>query len=1057
MRYIAFVIILLSGHQLSAQIKGKVLDSRTNMPLTGATVVLLKSAQSQKTNLDGEFIFENIKETDSLQVSFIGYKSATIRVESPYNEIVYLSTLNQDLEEVTINTGYYQLPKERATGSFSFVNEQTFNRNASPDIIDRLEGVVPGLVFDKRNVAAESISSNTKLRIRGESSIYSPTDPLIVLDDFPYEGDLSSINPDIIESVTVLKDAAAASIWGAKAGNGVIVINTKKGKYQERMNISFNSNVSLSSKPDFFANPNFLESEYYMESEKFYFENGLYSTLERNVNLPALSPFVELLIAERDGTMDQLEIQRLTERLKNTDIREQADRYLYRRPFSQNHSLAVSGGITNYNYMFNVGYYNDLGTIRENEGNRFNISSDNNIKLTDWLELSGKMAYSRNKSYNNGLGIVNLQSYPYSHLMNEDGSSAVFYTDYRQGYVSNPPNQVSRDWLYRPLEEIALNDNSTNTQEVRLFGGAKVTVLEDLNLSLKYQYRDRNADQRIIRDLESHYMRNLLNRYTQPNGQSVYPNGGEFRQTTNSINEHNGRAQLDFRKKWQEDHDVFALAGAEVRQLKGNRIITTLNGFNPEFLTSNSRVDYFTRYNVLPRGTALISAPLNSLNESVDRFISYYGNADYTYKQKYTLTSSVRTDASNIFGVKTNQKWIPLWSAGAAWQLDRESFFTINWLSKLKLRLSYGYNGNVNTGATAFLTANYLSSGLTGFRFADIRSPGNPQLRWERVAIKNLGLDFSSKANRISGAFDFYIKDGKDLFGDIHMDPTNGIAADNLLRNQINYANTRTKGYDIDLQTINTQGIWEWTTQLYVSYSNEKVTEYDNSIPVLGRDYLSSFTPPTKGLPMNGLYSYPSFDLNNEGNPLVFLDGEWSTDYGRYYQNTIFEDLIYHGSRIPSYTGSVRNTLNYRDFALSANIMWKAGYYFMASSVHYRLLLEGSDSHQDYRQRWQKPGDELITKVPAQPKTIDRNRDEVYLHSASLVEKGDHVRLKDINISYQFKSGFFNSQAIRVYFIANNLGILYQANKRGVDPDLHQSRYSYIQPTNYTLGFKLSL
>lgn len=1057
MRYIAFIIVLLSGHQLQAQIRGKVVDSKTNESLAAATVVLLENAQSKKTNSSGEFNFENIRGTDSLQVSFIGYESKTVKVESPYNQIVYLNTLYQDLEEVTINTGYYQLPKERATGSFSFVDEQTFNRNASPDIIDRLEGVVPGLVFDKRNVAAESISSSTKLRIRGESSIYSSTEPLIVLDDFPYEGDLSSIDPDIIESITVLKDAAAASIWGARAGNGVIVINTKKGKYQERMNISFNSNLTLSEKPNFFANPNFLESEYYMESEKFYFENGLYSTLERNVNLPALSPYVELLIAERDGTKDQLEIQQLTERLKNTDIREQANRHLYRNPFSQNYSLAVSGGITNHNYMFNIGYYNDLSTIRENDGSRFNINSDNNIKLTGWLEVSTKMAYSRNKNNDNGLGIVNLQSFPYSRLMNEDGSSAVFYTNYRQDYVNNPPEQISRDWLYRPLDEIALNNNSTESQEIRLFGGMKIDVLKGLSLSMKYQYRDKNIDQQNIYDVESYYIRNLLNRYTQTDGKSVYPEGGEFYQGLNGIHEHNGRAQLDFKKQWKDDHNIFAIGGAEVRQVKSSRSNKSVRGFDPEFLTTNSRVDYFTPFNVLPIGIAFIPVPANLLGESVDRFISYYGNAAYTYKKRYTLTSSVRTDASNLFGVKTNQKWIPLWSSGLAWQLDEETFYTIDWLPKLKLRMSYGYNGNVNKGVSAFVTANYSSSGLTGLRYANVRSAGNPQLRWERVAIKNLGLDFSTKANRISGSFDFYVKDGKDLFGDIHMDPTNGIAADNLLRNQVNYANTRTKGFDIDLQTVNTQGRWNWTTQLYVSYANDKVTEYDESIPVMGWAYLSAFVPPTKGLPMNSLYTYPSFDLNNEGNPLVLVDGELSTDYGRYYQNTSFEDLVYHGSRIPKYTGSIRNTLNYKNFSLSANIIWKAGYYFMASSVHYRFLLENSNLHHDYKQRWQKPGDELITKIPAQPTTIDRNRDEIYSNSASLVEKGDHVRLKDINLSYQFRNPVLGSKSLQVYFIANNIGMLYGANKRGLDPDLHQSRYSYIQPTNYTLGFKWNL
>lgn len=1057
MKYLTVIIILLSICSAYGQIQGTVIDHNSNKPISGAIVMLSNSGMRTLTDSLGIFKFITTGSADSLKVAVLGYQSFEDYVVAPYRGVIRLQRSTNIIEHVVVSTGYYQISKERSTGSFATVNEELFNRSTSPNVLDRLEGVVPGLLFDKRNVAPESSSSRTALRIRGESTLFSNNEPLIVLDNFPYEGDLSAINPDIIENVTVLRDAAAASIWGARAGNGVIVITTKKGRYNQDMRISWDSNIRLSGKPDLMDNPNFLPGSSYMEAEKYFFDQGLYGPLERNLNQPPLSPYIEYLIALREEEIDQNEFDMNIERLESTDIRREAGNYLYRTSIMHRHSITVRGGMQLYTYAFNVGYQDELQHVKHNGGNRFNINADNSFKIKPWLQFATSLSYSKNNSTNNGIGLVALNAFPYSRLKEDDGTSSPFFNTYRQRFIENPPAAIVRDWNYRPLDDIQFNTNVANLQEIRLHGEAQVTLLQNrLNLSIKYQYRDNMNTQHVTNDVESFYIRNLLNRFTQPNGVSSFPEGGQLRTTVNGIKEHNGRAQMNFNQTWKEEHEVFAIAGAEVRQHRGNRNISTLYAYDPEFLTTNSRIDYFTRFNVLPRGTALIPVPLNSLEESTDRFISYFSNMSYTFKQRYTLSSSIRTDASNLFGVKTNQKWVPLWSVGGLWHVHKERFFPSELLSKLTIKATYGHSGNVNDNVSAFITANYLTSGLTGLRYANIRTPGNPQMRWEKVTIKNLGIDFELPEKRVVGSVDFYVKNGTDLFGDVFLDPSNGIAANSLLRNHVNYASTRTKGFDIELQTINTTGKWTWISNMYVSYASDKVTNYDQSIPVSGTNYFSVRIPPKVGVSMNSLYTYPVLPLDPQtGDPLVTVDGELSTDYGRFYQATTLDDLVLHGSRVPKYSGAVRNSLSVRGFTVSANIIWKAGYYFLRSSIDYNRLFAKTHMHADFEDRWQKPGDEHSTSVPSQPDVLNVYRDEVYLNSASLVENGSHIRLKDINVSYKFQHGWVGAKEANLFFMANDLGIIYRKNKKGIDPDYRLNTFSYRIPPVYSLGVKL--
>ncbi|HUZ59511.1 MAG TPA: carboxypeptidase-like regulatory domain-containing protein, partial [Hanamia sp.] len=281
MKYIIGLVgILLSALSVNAQelstnkiISGKVISASNNLPVEGATLILSQQGTVVTTNRSGAFSIPLSFSNDVLTVSHIGFRSKKISISqntaSPF--IITLQDTSIKLNEVVVSTGYQNIPKERATGSFVTVNMNQFNNEVASDVISKLEGITSGLVFFKGVP-----NRPDEINIRGQSTLFSNTQPLIVVDNFPYDGDINTINPNDVESITVLKDAAAASIWGVRAGNGVIVITTKKGKFNKPLQVSFNSNITVGEKPDLFYDSRFINSSDFIDLESFLFSKGFY-------------------------------------------------------------------------------------------------------------------------------------------------------------------------------------------------------------------------------------------------------------------------------------------------------------------------------------------------------------------------------------------------------------------------------------------------------------------------------------------------------------------------------------------------------------------------------------------------------------------------------------------------------------------------------------------------------------------------------------------------------------------------------------------------------------
>jgi TonB-linked SusC/RagA family outer membrane protein len=972
---------------------GYVRSAIDQVPLKGASVKIKNTRTGATTDQNGQFSIEVKKYSDTLIISYVGYLSKEltpgaetfVSYTKPLNILLEKSTAQ--LDEVVVSTGYYQVSKERATGSFTQINNELLNRSAGNNILNRLEGVTSSLHFDRRGTSGE-IGQAPNLRVRGLSTIVSEQSPLIVVDNFPYEGKIENINPNDVESVTIMKDAAAASIWGARAGNGVIVITTKRGRYNQQASINFNSSVTIGNKPDLYYSREFLNSTDFIAVEQELFKRNYYTT---DPTL-ALSPVVELLLKQKQGTITQAQADEQINTFKMLDIRKQARQYLYQKSLSQQFALNINGGSNTFKYYLSGGYDRNQTAIKGNNDQRITLNSTNTFKPTSKLEITVGINFQSIQYEQNGMGITalypqsRLNIYPYAQIADPSGNALALEKRLRTTVVESSITS-KLDWQYKPLEELKLNNQIQKNRGIRISTGAKYELLESLGIDLKYQYQLTPQANTNLRDKQSYYVRNLVNTYTLPDGSAMFPSGDILTSVQNEAQTHFARVQVNFSQIIHNDHSIVALGGAEIRQA-----VTTGNnnewyGYNADILTYQSQLNYNTPYVTRPLGQQTrLPLPNEGLSSLTDRFISYYFNGSYSYKNRYSLSGSSRWDASNLFGVRTNQKGVPLWSAGASWKVSDEAFYKINWLPELKLRATYGTNGNVNKSVTAFPTAIYTTSPLTGLPSALLNSPGDPNLRWERIQISNIGLDFNLKKNRIGGSVEYYYKKGTDLIGDVLSDPTSGfiIERSTLATKRINYANMVSKGIDIDLQALLTDGMFKWNTILLFSYATNKITKYNSGEYNTTLTYLSTGIAPAKqGVSPDAFYSIPWNGLNPQtGGPLIYLNAAVSNDYTTYYNALKPADLINNGVSVPPYFGSLFNTFQWKKFELSINLTWKAGYYYRRSSINYNSLFSQWNGHADFTKRWQQPGDERLIQVPSMPVANDLRRDYVYTYSS---------------------------------------------------------------------------
>ncbi len=1026
-------------------VSGRVTD-KAGTPLEGATVSLDGQIRGQGTNKNGEFNFFNIPFNATLSVSSIGYTTKKLKISGQREIRVTLDTLIRDIQAVEVySTGFQNVPKERSTGSFTQIDNKLLNRKVSTSILDRLEGVTNGLAFVRNGG-----SGRPELKIRGESTIFARSNPLIVVDNFPYEGDISTINPNDVESITILKDASSASIWGAFSGNGVIVITTKKGRINAPPKISLNSNITIGKRPDIYYSPQ-LSSREFVELEEYLFSKGYY-----NINTNAsLTPVVELLIKQKDGQISTAAVAAQLEKYKNQDLRSDLNKYYYKNRVDQQYSLNVSGGGAHNQYYFSIGYDHNTPNVVNNNYKRITLNANNTYSFwKNKVELSSNLVFARtdNSSKNNGLPT----NIPYLQLVDESGKPTIFPRNNRQGFVDTAGRGRLLDWNYRPLDEMGNGNFKSKTVDYRLNTGVKYKIYKGLEASVFYQYSNGTTEQKDIQE-NTYFARNLINSYSAINyqtGSVLRPIPiGAIQDLTNSTYEaHSLRGQISYSESIS-NHSISVIAGAEQRMTDIKTSTEREYGYNAD-LDTRSIVDYVSNFPLFKDGTSVRIPYINSSLGTSDRFRSYFINAGYSYDNRYTFNASARKDESNLFGVETNQKGIPLWSVGLSWKLSNERFYSVNWLPYLNLKVTNGYTGNVDNSVSALLTATYSSApNFYGVPTASITNPPNPELRWEKVNVKNFALEFATNKQIVKGSVEYYIKNSTDLIADAPIAPSTGLS-----KFRGNTADMKTSGIDIQISTMNINKKLVWETTALFSYVKEKITDYKLNLTGNNLYIVSRQINPIFGKPLYPIYSYKSNGLDPQtGDPIGQLDGKPSKNYSAIINSTNLDDIIYHGSATPTFFGSLRNRIEFKRLELSFNIIYKMGYFYRTSTNDYSSLFRGAPSFWKYSQRWKSPGDEKNTIVPSLVYPANAPRDGFYVNSEVLVRKGDHIRWQDIQLSYLIDNTIWKRipfRQISVYGYINNIGILYRSNKDNIDPDYNAST---PPSTSFAMGVKIEL
>ena len=538
----------------------------------------------------------------------------------------------------------------------------------------------------------------------------------------------------------------------------------------------------------------------------------------------------------------------------------------------------------------------------------------------------------------------------------------------------------------------------------------------------------------------------------------IIPDNGIQLRYNNVLSSQNFRSQLNFNKHWNRNY-VLAMAGFEIREIDNKGYNSALYGYNSDPLTT-SNVDYVTQYPTLPYGntSSIPGAPF--LSNTTLRYVSAYSNVSYIFNNRYSLSGSVRKDGANIFGVNTNDKWKPLWSAGAGWEVSREEFYHLKLMPYLRIRATYGFSGNIDPSKSALPIANYFNDPTTNLPYTRIQTLNNPDLRWEQSRQTNIAADFKTHHDVFNGTIEFYWKKGTDLYGLTNYDYTTWGYAQQITKN---VASMSGKGVDLILESKIINKKFKWTTRLLFNYNQSKVTKYFTDDALNGSSLIGTSgvtITPVVGKPLYAIAAYKWEGLNNQGDPQGLLDGKKSTDYQSIISGTYTkgiknnESVVFIGSATPVVFGSFINSFSWKKFSATVNISYKLGYYFKKSNLSYSNLFYNGTTTADFSNRWQKPGDENKTNIPSLVYTDYpqfSSRDQFFSGAEINMLKADNIRLQYLDFNYQVKEPTDKSFGLRIYANISNLGILWRANKEHIDPDYPGS---IPAPKTYSIGLQ---
>lgn len=1077
--------------------RGKVVDSETRAPIVGATVIVLGTSAGAITDMDGNFSLQ--AETDrQIEISYLGYTELVRKVEKAVKNIVLpLVKKNMVVSDVVV-TGFGKIDKRMNTSAVTSLKADDILVPGMTSIQQALEGRVPELQF---MLNSGEVGATARLRVRGTSTLLGNREPLWVLDGVvlrdpvpvdPMElnnpdfiniigNAIAGINPIDIERIDVLKDASATALYGTQAANGVIVVTTKKGAIG-KPRISYSHTSKLSQRPRYSDKEiNLMNSQ-----ERVGFGRELvdsHYTFPSNMVLVGYEGAAARL---NGGIIDYnqfLEEVKIAERV-NTDWFD----VLTQDAYSMSHSVTISGGSETTRYYASLGYDAEDGVSKTTYSNRYSLRVNLNTELTKNLSLDTRISGNIQKK-NNLQTEINAMDYAYNTTRalpykNSDGTP-YFYKN--NAYSANAASGYTQ-YDYNIFSEIENSSNSYNGNGISADLNLRYRFNDMLDLDLLGSYSNSSTLQENWWGEKGHYVTLLRDSeygtlaQEGPDSKSKVPYGGILNQTNTRVESYTARFQANFRKMFGEvnQHQIHASLGFEVNSGTTSSIAREERGYVKERgmqFVENIEMDKYPLYkewiqkNEAARQTKGISNKLAG-----------YFTGSYSYKQHFTANVNGRFDASNKFGDRSNERLLPIWSVSGLWNIHENLLKNIPLVSSIQWKASYGKQGNMlDTESPNLIIKQGVMDGYYGENVSTINRYPNPNLMWEQTKSFNTSLEVALFDSRLNVEFTYYYKRTEDVFTQIGLSSVNGIS-----KMTMNGGNIDNEGYSISLSATPVK-----TNDFYWQFSTYYSVNYNKVIGEIAQDYdfnaFLSGNAIVKNQPIGTFYSYKYMGLSGVNGVPMFDDYQ---DRMHLLQNRPIEDVITtalenSGTREPFMSGSLINNFSYKSFSLSMNISYSFGSKIRLFQL-YGPVMGGvrSDANvrKEFLNRWQYPGDELITDVPVLMSNSDseyynynKHYSQVstnnvlpfassvwnmYDNANTRVVSGNYVKLTSLTLRYNFNVKLLEKTPLKgasVGLSGMNLLTIASKDLKGQDPS--QSGFAKpnlsLRPT-YTVNFSVT-
>ena len=1051
------------------KIKGIVTD-KNKEPLPGVTVMIKGTTLGVSTNAEGRFELVQPKDTSNIEliVSFIGMKTQTIRYKGEKLLTVVLEEDTHEMDEVVV-TGYQKVDRRKNTSATTTVKMDDIMIPGVSSVDQMLQGQIPDLMFMSNS---GEVGVVPKLRIRGTSTLIGNREPLWVVDGIVVQDPvaispeelndpdyvnrignaIAGLNPQDIERIDVLKDAAATALYGTKAANGVIVITTKKG-HVGRPIITYSTTMTLRQRPRYTdRSVNVMNSK-----ERIQFSRELVGV---NYEYPS-----DMSMVGYEGLLNKLYNQEISQKEFDAEVATletiNTDWFdlLTKNSLSHQHTISISGGSEEGQYYASIGYNRDNDVIKNDHNERYTAALNLDANLTPWLRASLGMngSVSTRNYYQNEVAPIDYAYTTSRAIPALDANGEYYY--YQKKYSSNTYDYYN----FNILNEL---DNSSLEQE-----GSALTVTANLqfdftnwlnaNAIVSYSTshttiegwwgektyhvaRLRGTEYGILPEPYTEEWDDWYEEYRGSGGWSELPYGGELNRQESDNRSYTTRLQINANKYFgqQEQHNINGSAGFELSSTRYKAFSTVTRGYYKDrgmSFVNNINLEEYPTYG------KWLAENVPSLTHSKTNTLSAYASVSYSYFNYFTANVNARIDGSNGFGSQSNDKLLPIWSASANWNLSEHDWLQTNWLDFLRIKASFGYQGNMLDDQTpVMIISKKPTDPYYNENVATVERYPNPDLKWESTTSYNLGLEFSLFHHKLSFEGSLYWKHTKDAFMTKTIASMNGVKNNSYV---VNGGDVDNNGYSvaITVSPINNDN-FRWTLSTSISETFNKVKSDPDANEYELNNFLNG-TAIVKGEAVGTFYSYKFIGLSPVDGGPIFDDGRDNKEAlrGLSKYDTYTRILEPSGLRDPKVSGSLNTTLRYKNLRMSGSFAYSLGNKIRLFSMYTNTeqttgandIYAEYNVHKDYLKRWKKPGDELHTTIPA---IITQSNDYYWKYANHWGNSSTYSDVQPIASSDWHMYDYGNHRVVSGnYLKCSNISVTYEFGKSILDK-LHLSR-----------------